>query len=118
MDTVIAEAARNNVKLVIALMNNWNYNPLQTDWKCAPRLALVAQKKSCFLCTACTWAHASRAVHGCTCQGSKPERVFTADDSMSSSGQSVLLGLVHASQLDGPLEYLIASTHSLASFSR
>lgn len=36
MDTVIAEAARNNVKLVIALMNNWNYNPLQTDWKCAP----------------------------------------------------------------------------------
>lgn len=34
MDTVIAEAARNNVKLVIALMNNWNYNPLQTDWKC------------------------------------------------------------------------------------
>lgn len=35
MDTVIAEAARNNVKLVIALMNNWNYNPLQTDWKCA-----------------------------------------------------------------------------------
>ncbi|EIE27747.1 glycoside hydrolase [Coccomyxa subellipsoidea C-169] len=35
MDTVIAEAARNNVKLVIAFMNNWNYNPLQTDWKCS-----------------------------------------------------------------------------------
>jgi hypothetical protein len=33
LDTVIAEAAKHNVKLVIALVNNWNYNPLQTDWK-------------------------------------------------------------------------------------
>lgn len=33
IDITIAEAAKNNIKLVIALMNNWNYNPLQTDWK-------------------------------------------------------------------------------------
>lgn len=44
MDTVIAEAARNNVKLVIALMNNWNYNPLQTDWKCASQTTLFFPK--------------------------------------------------------------------------
>ena len=32
-DITIAEAAKQNVRLVIALTNNWNYNPLQTDWK-------------------------------------------------------------------------------------
>lgn len=52
MDTVIAEAARNNVKLVIALMNNWNYNPLQTDWKCATRSTLCCSETELFLCTA------------------------------------------------------------------
>ncbi|CAL5224413.1 g7095 [Coccomyxa viridis] len=34
-DITIAEAAKQNIRLVIALTNNWNYNPLQTDWKCA-----------------------------------------------------------------------------------
>ena len=24
------------LKVLIALTNNWNYNDLQTDWKCAP----------------------------------------------------------------------------------
>ena len=32
-DITIAEAAKQNIRLVIALTNNWNYNPLQTDWK-------------------------------------------------------------------------------------
>ena len=32
-DIAIAEAAKQNIRLVIALTNNWNYNPLQTDWK-------------------------------------------------------------------------------------
>ena len=36
LDIAIAEAAKNDLKLVIAFMNNWNYNPKQTDWKCAP----------------------------------------------------------------------------------
>ena len=35
LDIAVAEAAKNNLRLVVALMNNWNYNPLQTDWKCA-----------------------------------------------------------------------------------
>ncbi|CAL5224249.1 g6902 [Coccomyxa viridis] len=35
MDTVIAEAGKAGLKLIIALTNNWNYNTLQTDWKCA-----------------------------------------------------------------------------------
>ncbi|CAK0785548.1 hypothetical protein CVIRNUC_008758 [Coccomyxa viridis] len=34
-DITIAEAAKQNIRLVVALTNNWNYNPLQTDWKCA-----------------------------------------------------------------------------------
>ncbi len=33
MDTVIAEAGKAGLKLIIALTNNWNYNTLQTDWK-------------------------------------------------------------------------------------
>ena len=33
LDTVIAEAGRAGLKLIIALTNNWNYNTLQTDWK-------------------------------------------------------------------------------------
>ena len=33
MDTVIAEAAKQGLRLVIAFANNWNYNDLQTDWK-------------------------------------------------------------------------------------
>ena len=33
LDTVIAEARRAGLKLIIALTNNWNYNTLQTDWK-------------------------------------------------------------------------------------
>ena len=37
LDIAVAEAAKNNLRLVVALMNNWNYNPLQTDWKCARR---------------------------------------------------------------------------------
>ena len=32
-DITIAEAAKQNIRLVVALTNNWNYNPLQTDWK-------------------------------------------------------------------------------------
>ncbi|CAL8463704.1 g3238 [Coccomyxa elongata] len=35
MDMVIAEATKQGVRLVIALANNWAYNDLQTDWKCA-----------------------------------------------------------------------------------
>ena len=41
LDIAVAEAGRNNLRLVVALMNNWNYNPLQTDWKCAPPDALT-----------------------------------------------------------------------------
>ncbi|BDA48416.1 probable mannan endo-1,4-beta-mannosidase 1 at N-terminal half [Coccomyxa sp. Obi] len=35
MDMVIAEAAKQGLRLVIAFANNWAYNDLQTDWKCA-----------------------------------------------------------------------------------
>jgi mannan endo-1,4-beta-mannosidase len=33
LDTVISEAGKAGLKLIIALTNNWNYNTLQTDWK-------------------------------------------------------------------------------------
>ena len=33
MDMVVAEAAKQGLRLVIALANNWAYNDLQTDWK-------------------------------------------------------------------------------------
>ena len=36
LDRVIAEAGNAGLRLIIALTNNWNYNTLQTDWKCAP----------------------------------------------------------------------------------
>jgi hypothetical protein len=36
LDIVIAEAGKAGIKLIIALTNNWSYNTLQTDWKCAP----------------------------------------------------------------------------------
>ncbi len=35
LDIVVAEAAKAGLKLIIALTNNWSYNNLQTDWKCA-----------------------------------------------------------------------------------
>jgi hypothetical protein len=35
LDTVVAEAGKAGIKLIIALTNNWSYNTLQTDWKCA-----------------------------------------------------------------------------------
>ena len=35
LDRVISEAGRAGLKLIIALTNNWNYNNVQTDWKCA-----------------------------------------------------------------------------------
>ena len=38
LDRVIAEAGNAGLKLIIALTNNWNYNTLQTDWKCAADL--------------------------------------------------------------------------------
>ena len=40
LDIAIAEAAKNDLKLVLTIMNNWNYNPKQTDWKCAIRSGL------------------------------------------------------------------------------
>ena len=35
LDRVISEAGKAGLKLIIALTNNWNYNDVQTDWKCA-----------------------------------------------------------------------------------
>ena len=52
LDYVIAEAGKAGVKLIIAFMNNWNYNPLQTDWKYALELSLRACM-SCLLWQQC-----------------------------------------------------------------
>ncbi|KAK9836280.1 hypothetical protein WJX81_001819 [Elliptochloris bilobata] len=35
IDRVIAAASDHGLKVLIALTNNWNYNDLQTDWKCS-----------------------------------------------------------------------------------
>ena len=65
LDIAVAEAAKNNLRLVLAFMNNWNYNPKQTDWKCAaaaPRCYLVICTMHAPACTA-SWLFQGRKVH-------------------------------------------------------
>jgi hypothetical protein len=55
LDIAVAEAAKNNLRLVLAFMNNWNYNPKQTDWKCAAG------------CLSSCWLLTLRTMHACIC---------------------------------------------------
>ncbi len=51
LDRVVNEAGKAGLKLIIALTNNWNYNDVQTDWKCAPPppLPLICSIACCSL---------------------------------------------------------------------